>query len=252
MDTKTIEKLLRDIKAGKVKVSQGMKILRSLPYEDLGFAKLDTHRKLRCGFWEVIFCKGKTIPQISQIVRKFLQLNHPIMATKASEDVYQAIKRINHDAFYHQEAQIVTIGKPIKRKNSKTILIVTAGTADISIAKEAQVTAQIMGNRVESIYDVGVAGMHRLLRYKESLFKANVIIVIAGMEGALASVVSGLVNKPVIAVPTSIGYGASFKGLAALLSMLNCCAPGVSVVNIDNGFGAGYFASMINGVRPPL
>lgn len=245
MDREKFRELLEDIRAGKIGIEDGLKALKSLPYEDMGFAKIDTHRHLRAGFPEVVFCKGKTMEQLAKIVATLSQENGYVMATKADEEAYEAIKQVREDAVYHETARIVIAGQG-KKRTDKTILVVSAGTSDLPVAEEAAVTAEAMGNSVERAYDIGVAGVHRLFDNKDKLFSANVIIVVAGMEGALASVVGGLVDCPVIAVPTSIGYGASFGGLSALLSMLNCCAPGVVVVNIDNGFGAGYCASMIN------
>lgn len=246
MDRKKIRKLLKDIKAGKIEVAEAFRTLKYLPYENLHFAKIDTHRSLRKGFPEAIFCKGKTLEQITKIVKRISSKSEFIIATKADKGIYEAIRSVRQDAVYYETAKIVLIGRRKGKKSKKTILIVSAGTSDQPIAEEAAVTAEAMGNSVERLYDTGVAGIHRLFDNKEKLFNANVIVVVAGMEGALASVIGGLVDKPVIAVPTSIGYGASFKGLAALLSMLNCCAPGVVVVNIDNGFGAGYSAGIIN------
>lgn len=246
MNREKIEELLEKVKAGKIEVDEALKILKSLPYEDLGFAKIDTHRDLRRGFPEVLLCQGKSIEQITKIIEKFSSENEFIMATKVNKQVYGAIRKMRADAVYHEAAGIVLIGKRKGETTKKTILVVSAGTADLPVAEEAAVTAEAMGNTVERLYDVGVAGVHRLFDNKERLFHASVIIVVAGMEGALASIVGGLVDKPVVAVPTSVGYGASFDGLAALLTMLNCCSPGVVVVNIDNGFGAGYFASIIN------
>lgn len=245
MDSKKIKMLLNDVKAGRIDVCQAMNALRALPFKDLKFAKLDTHRDLRCGLGEVIFCEGKTLRQITEIAEKLSAGHRLIMATRASREVYQAIKKVKKEAVYYQTARIVVIGRRKKRKSKKPILVISAGTSDIPVAEEASVTAEVMGDAVKRRYDIGVAGIHRLFEHIDELFNARVIIVVAGMEGALASIVGGLVDKPVIAVPTSVGYGASFDGLAALLAMLNCCAPGVTVVNIDNGFGAGYFASMI-------
>lgn len=246
MDREKIKKLLEDVKTGKIDIDEALRTLRAFPYADLGFAKIDTHRDLRKGFPEVIFCKGKTLEQIAKIVEKCSSQNAFVMATKADREVYEAIKKVNKDAVYHETAGIILIGQRSGAIGKKSILIVSAGTADLPIAEEAAVTAEAMGNVVKRLYDVGVAGLHRLFDSKEELFNANIIIVVAGMEGALASVIAGLVDKPVLAVPTSVGYGASFDGLAALLTMLNCCAPGVAVVNIDNGFGAGYLAGIIN------
>ncbi len=246
MDREKIAELLEKVKAGKIEVTEALRILKSLPYEDLGFAKIDTHRDLRKGFPEVVLCTGKTPEQITKIVDRLSAGSELIMATKASKKVYEAISKRRPEAIYHETAKIVLIGQKRERTARKTILVVSAGTSDLPIAEEAAITAEAMGNPVERLYDVGVAGVHRFLDNREKLFQANVIVVVAGMEGALASIVGGLVDKPIVAVPTSVGYGASFEGLTALLTMLNCCAPGVVVVNIDNGFGAGYFASVIN------
>ncbi len=246
MEREKIKKLLEDVKAGKIEIEEALRTLKSFPYEDLGFVKIDTHRDLRKGFPEVILCKGKTKEQITKIIKKLSSKNQFIMATKADKAVYKAIRDVRKDAIYYEMAKIVLIGQKKRKRNKKTILVISAGTSDLPVVEEAAVTAEAMGNAVERLYDVGVAGVHRLFDNKEKLFSANVIVVVAGMEGALSSLVGGLVDKPVIAVPTSVGYGASFEGLSALLTMLNCCAPGVVVVNIDNGFGAGYFASVIN------
>ena len=246
MDREKIKELLQNVKARKIEVAEALSILKSLPYEDLGFAKIDTHRDLRKGFPEVILCKGKTLEQVTKIIERRSSGNEVIMATKANKEVYEAIRNMRADVIYYEIAGIVVIGQRRGKTSKKTILIVSAGTADLPIAEEAAITAEVMGNTVERLYDVGVAGVHRLFDNKEKLFHANVIVVVAGMEGALVSIVGGLVDKPLVAIPTSVGYGASFDGLAALLTMLNCCAPGVVVVNIDNGFGAGYFASIVN------
>jgi hypothetical protein len=246
LDREKIKELLQNVKAGEIEVAEALSILKSLPYEDLGFAKIDTHRDLRKGFPEVILCKGKTLEQVTKIIERHSLGNEVVMATKANKEVYEAIRNVRADAIYYETAGIVVIGQRRGKTDKKTILVVSAGTADLPVAEEAAVTAEVMGNTVERLYDVGVAGVHRLLDNKENLFQANVIVVVAGMEGALVSMIGGLVDKPLVAVPTSVGYGASFDGLAALLAMLNCCAPGVAVVNIDNGFGAGYFASVIN------
>jgi NCAIR mutase (PurE)-related protein len=212
-------------------------------------ACVDIQRKERCGFPEVIFCQGKTPEQIKQIAKQILKHSDCLLATRADEKAYKAVKSIVGKAVYHKQARAITVARQTVKHEQHTsgfILIITAGTSDIPVAEEAKVTAEIMGNKVQTIYDVGVAGIHRVLTHSEALRKARVIIVVAGMEGALASVVGGLVDKPVIAVPTSIGYGAHFGGIAPLLTMLNSCAAGVAVVNIDNGFGAGYLASLIN------
>lgn len=240
-----IREILVELKKGRIGIDEAMKRLRLTPYEDLGFAKLDTHRTLRKGFPEVIFCEGKTVDQIVRIVEA-LSGNEPIVATRVTQEIYQSIKRIRKDARYFDEARIVLIGEAMRKGGKGTILVISAGTGDIQVAEEAAVMCEIMGNNVERLYDVGVAGVHRLLHHKEKLIEASVIIVVAGMEGALPSLVGGIAAAPVIAVPTSVGYGANFGGLSALLCMLNTCAPGVVVVNIDNGFGAGYFASIIN------
>ena len=251
MDIQQLRGLLEEVQAGNVDINGAMEKLRTLPYEDVGFAKLDNHRHLRNGFPEVVFCQGKTTGHIVEILKRLSCHSKCIIGTRANADVFEAVKLEIPDAAYNPMARIITVGKPEKSQNEiaaqeKYIMIVCGGTADIPVAEEAAVTAATLGSRVEKSFDVGVAGLHRLLDQKEMLFGANVIIAVAGMEGALASVVGGLVDRPVIAVPTSIGYGASFNGLAALLSMLNSCAVGVSVVNIDNGFGAGYLAHMIN------
>jgi len=246
MNKDQLEKLLIDLRDGKIEVDEALRNLRSLPYADLDFARLDTHRDLRTGFPEVIFCRGKALDHITRIVEHLAGKASPLLATKAEPHVFEAVRQIRPDAVYHEQAKIIVIGPHKPVRNPKPILVVGAGTADLPIVEEAVVTATAMGNNVERLHDVGVAGVHRLLDKREKLYQANVIIVVAGMEGALASLVGGMVDKPVIAVPTSVGYGASFEGLAALLAMLNSCAPGVTVVNIDNGFGAGYYASMIN------
>jgi NCAIR mutase (PurE)-related protein len=240
-----MKKLLQDYKAGRVGLSVVLQKLRSLPYEDLEFAKIDTHREIRKGFPETVFCQGKTIGQITQILNK-QDKDQNILLTKANKSVYAAVHKSYPTAQYNELARTIVIRRLKTKRKKGTILVLTAGTSDIPVAEEAVVTAELMGNTVEKVYDVGVAGVHRLFDIKEKIFQANVIIVIAGMEGALASIVGGLASKPVIAVPTSVGYGASFQGRAPLLTMLNCCAEGVVVVNIDNGFGAGYFASLIN------
>ena len=224
--------------------------IKSLQYTDLGFAKLDNNRAERQGFPEVIYCSGKTPEQCAEIMYT-LSLNNPnVLATRADKNVYEAIKAKVQDVRYHEDARVVVLErKPLPKDDDRVITIVTAGTSDIPVAAEAAVTAEIMGNKVNCVYDVGVAGIHRLFAQLEVIRAANVLIVVAGMEGALASVVGGLVNKPVVAVPTSVGYGANFGGLSALLGMLNSCSAGVAVVNIDNGFGAGRLASIINHMR---
>jgi hypothetical protein len=241
-----LTKLMRDVRAGKLSAVEAVQRLRSLPFEDLGFAKVDHHRSLRTGFPEVIYCAGKTVHQAVEIARRITARGHLVLATRCSPEQAQALSETFPKAIWHETARCVVVGKPPKPSpRAKPVAVVTAGTADVPVAEEAAVTAEAMGCRVERIFDVGVAGLHRLLRHREKLDQARVIIVVAGMEGALASVVGGLVSVPVVAVPTSVGYGASFQGLAALLTMLNSCASGVVVVNIDNGFGAGYFAAML-------
>lgn len=245
MNKKYLKQFLGRVKSGEITEKKAMEELKFLPFRDLGFAKIDHHRYLRRGLPEIIFGKNKTKEQIIEIVKELAKYND-VMVTKTSENVFNEIKKIYKNAVYSPVAQIITIKRGNKKLKMGKVLILTAGTADILVAEEAAVTAEFFGNKVEKIYDVGVAGIHRLLSHLKEISKASVIIVIAGMEGALPSVVAGLTDKPIIAVPTSVGYGASFKGIAPLLTMLNSCSPGVVVVNIDNGFGAGYFASLIN------
>lgn len=245
MDETSLRNLLEKIRDREIELSVGMEILRKLPFDDLGYAKIDTHRCIRQGVPEVIFCQGKTIHQIQGIVSKIAERHSNVMASRADQNVYDAIKQVVPDCRYHETARMVVIN-PKEVELVGNIAVVSAGTSDIPVAEEAAITAETLGNAVNRFYDVGVAGIHRLLNYCEELFCAHVVVVVAGMEGALASVVGGLVSAPVIGVPTSVGYGASFGGIAALLSMLNSCASGVSVVNIDNGFGAGYQAGLIN------
>jgi NCAIR mutase (PurE)-related protein len=249
-----IQKLLEAVRDAKLKPDQALQRLKHLPFEDLGFAKVDHHRALRQGYAEVIFAKGKMPRQVAEIVRAMLQKKHSrqnILVTRADEEVFSAVKKANGKsarvAKFHPLSGVITIERGREITGKGLILVVSAGTSDIPVAEEALLTARMMGNRVDSLYDVGVAGIHRLLEHRESkLAQARVIICVAGMEGALPSVVGGLVAAPVIAVPTSIGYGASFGGVAALLGMLNSCASNVTVVNIDNGFGAACVASCIN------
>jgi pyridinium-3,5-biscarboxylic acid mononucleotide synthase len=245
MDTIHLKALIENIKNGTIGTDEAMELLKRLPFEDIGFARIDHHRCIRNGAPEVIYCQGKTLPQIQEIVHKLAEHHRNILATRAELSVYEAIQDTGLPCTYHEMARIVVIHPdPVEKKGR--IVVVSAGTADMPVAEEAAVTAETLGNQVSRLYDVGVAGIHRLLAVWEDISSANVAVVVAGMEGALASVVGGLVSCPVIGVPTSIGYGASFGGIAALLSMLNSCASGVSVVNIDNGFGAGYQASIIN------
>ncbi|MGH7146344.1 MAG: nickel pincer cofactor biosynthesis protein LarB [Nitrospiraceae bacterium] len=245
MTRERLEKLLRDLQAGRLSRTTALDRLRTLPYEDLGFASVDHHRSLRQGFPEVIFCEGKTRAQVVAIARGLLKKGGPLLATRATADVAKALRTLDRRAQYHELARTVVV-QPKKPALKGDILIVTAGTADVPVAEEARVTAEVMGSRVETLYDVGVAGIHRVLGRHERIRRARVLVVVAGMDGVLPSVVGGLVDRPVIAVPTSRGYGASFGGLAALLTMLNSCAAGVGVMNIDNGFGAGCLAHRIN------
>lgn len=246
MNKEDLIKLLEDIKGDKIPIEEGASILSEPPFKDLGFAKIDNDRELRVGYPEVIYCSGKTNDQVIKIVDYMTGSGSNILGTRASRELYESVKDKFPDAKYYDEARIISIRNKETDETASYVAVVTAGTSDINVAEEAAVTLEEFGNKVERVYDVGVAGLHRLLNSLPVIRGAKVVIVIAGMEGALASVVGGLVNKPVIAVPTSIGYGANFNGLSALLSMLNSCASGVSVVNIDNGFGAGYLASIIN------
>lgn len=248
MDKQQLEKLLADVKDGKTGIEEAVQRLRHLPFEDMGFAKVDHHRTIRCGFPEVIYCPGKTAEQIAMIFIKLARTGQNIIATRAEPQVFDEVLRISEldGMLYEKAARIIVLQQKPLDNPIGNIVIVTAGTADMPVAEEARVTAHMLGQKVELVCDVGVAGIHRLLGNIEQIRAANVVIVVAGMEGALASVVGGLVDCPVVAVPTSVGYGASFEGLAALLAMLNSCASGVTVVNIDNGFGAAYAASVIN------
>ena len=238
--------LLEKFRAGGVGRDKVLQAFQAAPIADLGFAQVDTHRALRKGFPEVIFGAGKTPEQVLKIAGKLLDHGQNVLATRVTSEHARVLRKKFKHAVHHELARCVTIEKKALPKRPGTIAVACAGTSDLPVAEEAAVTAEIMGNRVERVCDVGVAGVHRLLNRIETLQSANVIIVVAGMEGALPSVVAGLVSKPVIAVPTSVGYGASFGGLAALLGMLNSCGSGVTVVNIDNGFGAGYAAAQIN------
>ena len=247
MDAELLARLLERVRQGKVSVKQALDRLRHLPFEDLGFAKVDHHRALRQGFPEVIMGQGKNATDIAAIARAMRRRRVNVLITRLSPEKMAQMRKSLSGFRYHPRAGAATwSGRDIRIRGRGTVLVVCAGTSDIHVAEEAALTAEMTGNRVERLYDVGVAGLHRLLDNRAKLFSASVLIVVAGMEGALPSVVAGLVDKPVIAVPTSVGYGASFEGLAALLGMLNSCASNVSVVNIDNGFGAGYVASVIN------
>lgn len=246
MTAEEITQLLEQVKDGSMAVEGAVDRLRKLPYEDLGYAKIDHHRSLRQGLPEVILARGKRPEQVEGVVRGMLANHHNILITRGDEALYERVRKLDAKAEFHSLSGTIVIRRDRKIRGKGKVLVVSAGTSDIPVAEEAEVTAGCMGNRVESLYDVGVAGIHRLLGESQRLRGARVIIVVAGMEGALPSVVAGLVAVPVIAVPTSVGYGASFHGLAGLLGMLNSCSPNVAVVNIDNGFGAGYIASMIN------
>jgi len=247
MDIRKLEDFLKKVKSGKITLDKALAELKSLPFEDLGFTKIDHHRSLRKGFPEVIWGEGKTSGQILSIIKQLKRKGQNILITRLEEKKAKAIRKVFPKSQYYPVSKVLThLTHSVKSEGKGTILVITAGTTDIPVAEEALVTSRFMGNRVEAIYDVGVAGIHRLLSERERLEGARVLIVVAGMEGALPSVVGGLVDRPVIAVPTSIGYGTSFGGITALLAMLNSCASGVAVVNIDNGFGAGYMASLIN------
>lgn len=247
MNIRKLEDLLRNVKSGKTTLEKATAQLKSLPFEDLGFSRIDHHRSLRKGFPEVIWGEGKTSVQILSIAKQLRAKGQNILITRLEKQKARRIRRVLSKSRYYPNSKVLTyLTHPVLFEGKGTILVISAGTTDIPVAEEAAITAQFMGNRVETLYDVGVAGIHRLLFEKQRLEAAKVLIVVAGMEGALPSVVGGLVDRPVIAVPTSVGYGTSFGGITALLAMLNSCASGVAVVNIDNGFGAGYMASLIN------
>lgn len=241
-----VRKLLESVKEGGLSVNEAEAALKEFYYKDLGFAKVDNSREERVGYPEVIYCAGKTVGQVTEIVRYMLTRKNDILATRASEEMYLAVREICPQARFNPLGRTIAVRREQRETGKNYIAVVSAGTSDLPVVEEAAETAEIFGNRVERVTDVGVSGIHRLFSKLDLIRGARVVVVVAGMEGALASVVGGLVEKPVIAVPTSIGYGANFGGLSALLSMLNSCAAGVSVVNIDNGFGAGYLASVIN------
>ena len=250
MKEKDLNKILQDVKGGTVSVQEALETLKTLPYEDIGFANIDHHRAIRKGFPEVIWGEGKSADQLIGIIEKMLKMDHPILATRVDEKKALKVKEKFPEAGYFPQSRALTLNdSKVEEKGRGIILIVSAGTSDIPVSEEAAVTAEFLGNRVERIYDVGVAGIHRLFHRMDLIRGAKVIIVVAGMEGALASVMGGLVDKPVIGVPCSAGYGANFGGISALLSMLNSCASGVSVVNIDNGFGASCQANLINKLK---
>ncbi|HZE36478.1 MAG TPA: nickel pincer cofactor biosynthesis protein LarB [Candidatus Eisenbacteria bacterium] len=245
MDREKVKQLLEAVAAGALAPEQALARLRDMPVDDLRFARVDLHRSLRHGVPEAVFCQGKTPAQVVAIVRRLAEAHDNILATRADAAVIAALEASGLPVEVHAEARVVVV-KPRRQEGLGLIVVVSAGTSDMPVAEEAAVTAETMGNRVERVFDCGVAGLHRLVPHLDRLNEANAIIAVAGMEGALPSVVGGLVDRPVIAVPTSIGYGASFGGVTALLAMLNSCAPGVSVVNIDNGYGAAAQANQIN------
>jgi pyridinium-3,5-biscarboxylic acid mononucleotide synthase len=246
MNVKEVEKLLIDVKNGDKSITEALDILRNFPYTDLGFARIDHHREMRTGYPEIIYCAGKSVEQVKEIFRVMWERESNVIGTRANQEMYEAVKSICPEAIYYPVARIISAQKVKPEAPASRIAIITAGTSDIPVAEEAAITAELLGNNILRIYDAGVAGIHRLVDKLPEIRSCRVVVVIAGMEGALASVVGGLVDKPVIAVPTSIGYGANFGGISALLAMLTSCSTGVTVVNIDNGFGAGFSASMIN------
>ena len=249
MNAKEVEKLLKDVKKGETSIEDALKILKDFPYTDLGFARIDHHREMRTGYPEIIYCAGKSVEQVREIFRVMSEKESNVIGTRANDEMYEAVRSILNDAVYYPVARIISLQKKKPKVPESRIAIITAGTSDMPVAEEAAVTAELLGNKVLKIYDAGVAGIHRLVDKFPEIRNCRVIIVIAGMEGALASVVGGLVDKPVIAVPTSVGYGANFGGISALLAMLTSCSTGITVVNIDNGFGAGFAASMINKIE---
>ncbi len=251
MNPEGLRQLLSEVRAGEMDVDEAIQRLRHLPFEPLEFANVDHHRTLRCGFPEVIYCEGKTPEQVVRIFDRLAASGANVLGTRATPDKYEAIRAEFAEAVYDERARAVTLRQVEPTWSTGTIGIISAGTSDMPVAEEARITCEIMDQRTQAFYDVGVAGLHRLLAHSAELQKMRVIVVVAGMEGALASVIGGLVAAPVIAVPTSVGYGASFQGLAPLLTMLNSCAAGVGVVNIDNGFAAGYLAASINRLAEP-
>jgi NCAIR mutase (PurE)-related protein len=246
MHQDALRELLEAVRDGKLSPDQGVTRLRHLPFEDLGFAKIDHHRSLRLGLPEVIYSAGKTPAQVAEIFARMAAHGTVVLATRANLEMYERVRSVAPDAEFHPLSGCIALRRDTAKRGRGVIAVLCAGTSDLPVAEEAAVTAEVMGNEVECVHDVGVAGLHRLLAHRELLTRAQVLIVCAGMEGALPSVVAGQVAAPVICVPTSVGYGASFGGVTALLGMLNSCAPNTAVVNIDNGFGAGYLASMIN------
>lgn len=246
MNAKEVEKLLNDVKTGNTSIGDALEVLKNFPYTDLGFARIDHHREMRTGYPEIIYCAGKTVEQVKEIFRVMSEKENNVIGTRANNDMYEAVKSVTPGAVFYPVARIISLQKKKPETPKSKIAIITAGTSDMPVAEEAAITAELLGNNVLRIYDAGVAGIHRLVDKLPEIRSCRVVVVIAGMEGALASVVGGLVDKPVIAVPTSVGYGANFGGVSALLAMLTSCSTGVTVVNIDNGFGAGFSASMIN------
>jgi NCAIR mutase (PurE)-related protein len=246
LNPESIRKLFEQVRSGKLSPDEGVERLRHLPFEDLGFAKVDHHRALRAGMPEVVFGPGKTPAQVATIFTRLAKHGKNVLATRATHEQFKAVRKTNRAAKFERGARAIVLRRDNGLYGKGLITVISAGTSDIPIAEEAAVTADLMGNQVERIYDVGVAGIHRLLAHRQAISRSRVAIVCAGMEGALPSVVGGMIGVPVIAVPTSVGYGAAFQGMAALLGMMNSCASNVSVVNIDNGFGAGYVASLIN------
>jgi pyridinium-3,5-biscarboxylic acid mononucleotide synthase len=249
MNIKEVEKLLNDVRSGEKSVDQALEALRNFPYTDLGFARIDHHREIRTGYPEIVYCAGKSVRQVREIFRVMSERENNIIGTRANQEMFEAVSEILPETIFYTDARIISLQKKKPEMPESSIAIITAGTSDIPIAEEAAITAELLGNNVLRIYDAGVAGIHRLVDKLPEIRSCRVIVVIAGMEGALASVVGGLVDKPVIAVPTSVGYGANFGGVSALLAMLTSCSAGVTVVNIDNGFGAGFSASMINRMK---
>jgi NCAIR mutase (PurE)-related protein len=237
--------LLESVQRGEVGVEDALTALKHLPYQDLDFARLDHHRALRTGFPEVIYCPGKTPPQIAEIFKRLIAMNDRVLATRCTPEVAEEVLAAVPELTYHAQPRLLTWGYPLKTPSRGRVTVVAAGTADLPVGEEAAMTAEMAGTTVHRLWDVGVAGLHRILAQRDHLLDCDVVVVVAGMEGALASVVGGLTHRPIIAVPTSVGYGASFGGVSALLTMLNSCATGVSVVNIDNGFGAGMIAARI-------
>ncbi|MDW7662422.1 MAG: nickel pincer cofactor biosynthesis protein LarB [Bacillota bacterium] len=249
MQKDNLELLLKRVQSGEMNTDDALKQLQKLPFTDMGFAMIDNHRAIRVGYPEVIYSEGKTVEQVAAIVEHLSESGVNVLATRATEEMFEAVRSFNPNAQYNAMGRTITVINSTIKESESYIAIVSAGTSDLPVVEEAYETARILGNRVEKVIDVGVAGIHRLFSKLDVIRGARVVIVVAGMEGALASVVGGLVDKPVIAVPTSVGYGASFGGISALLTMLNSCASGVTVVNIDNGFGAAYSASIINQLK---